>query len=395
MNSNSVTRLKYIDGLRGIAVLLVVLDHVFRSTLVFWPYAAWKAALRDGLNWLCNGRASLAFFITLSGYLLMRNVLANGGNLRGGFANYLSRRAGRLLPAYFAAFSASLVLIFLLPPLRRNLSVEWQDALPITGPGSLKMLISHLLLVHNFSYRWAFKADPPVWVVATQWQIYLLFPLLLLPIWRRIGIAGTVLIGLILGLGFFLATGKGHAAAPWFLSLFTIGMAAAARERSRRGYERWLYGWLTAILFASYAAVTLAFSCGYYRFLTPNGWEGITIHWFFDTWIALATACLFIFASAAPEHWLLRLISRGWLVAIGTIAYSLYLIHDPILAVMKIGLDRANLGQYEQFACYLVIGVPVLLAISWGFHLLFEKPFIRRTLSDAAPVAQTDRAVDF
>jgi peptidoglycan/LPS O-acetylase OafA/YrhL len=376
--------LKYVEGLRGVAVLFVVLDHVFRSTLVFWPYTGWKANLRDGLNWVSNGRASLAFFITLSGYLLMRQVIANDGRI-GDWAEYLRRRAGRLLPAYFAAFIGSLLLIRLAPLLQTRLSVEWQDALPISGPGSIKMVISHFMLIDNFSYRWAFKADPPIWVVATQWQIYLLFPLLLLPLWRRIGMTGTVVVSLVLGLGIFLATGKGHAAAPWFLTLFAFGMAAAARERNRHGYERRFYGWLAAILFVAYAGVTLAFSFGKYRFLTLNGWEGISVHWFFDSWISLATACLLIFASATDGHWLLRCLSRRWLMGIGAISYSLYLIHDPLLAVMKIGLDRAGLGQYEQFGCYLVLGVPVLLAISWVFNRIFEKPFVRRTLRLAEP----------
>jgi len=410
---NSDRRLKYIEGLRGIAVLLVVLDHVFRSTLVFWPYVGWKATVRDGLNWVSNGRASLAFFIVLSGYLLMRPVLENGGKLRGGFGGYIGRRAGRILPGYYAAFAGSILGMLWLPVMQTRLSVEWQDALPVVGPGSAKMILAHLLLVHNFSYHWAFKGNPPIWTVATQGQIYLLMPLLLLPVWRRIGMTGTVAVALGLGLGTFLATGKGHAAAPWFLGLFAFGMAAAQRERTHRGYERQFYGWLAAILFAAYAGVTLAFSFGCYRFITIDGWEGVGAHWLFDCWIGLATACLLVFASSgakplspterpspqpspgvpgegevsnaasrSDEHWLMRLLSRPWLVGVGAISYSVYLIHDPMLAMMKIGLDRCGLGQFEQFGCYLIVGVPILLGAGWVFHQLFEKAFRERTLAD-------------
>lgn len=368
--------LKYLDGLRGVAVLLVVLDHIFYSTLAYWPYIGWRATLRDALYWACNGRASLAFFIVLSGYLLMRPVLeSSDGKLAGGIGGYLRRRAGRLLPAYYAALAGSLLLIYLLPPLRTPLNVEWRAAIPIGGKMTL---ISHLLLVQNFSYRWAYKIDPPIWTIATQWQIYLLFPALLLPIWRRIGMTGTVIVGLILGLGVFLATGKGHATASWFLSLFTFGMAAAARERPQQchGYERAFYGWLALILFASYAAVTLAFSFDFYRFITPNGWGEVTIHWFFDIWIGAASACLLIHASAGgADSRVFRVFQSQSLVRVGVISYSLYLIHDPILAVMKISLDRAGLGPYQQFAGYLLVGVPILLLISWLFQLAFERPF--------------------
>src|SRR5208337_3002462 len=121
---NSDRGLKYIEGLRGIAVLLVVLDHVFRSTLVFWPYAGWKATVRDGLNWVSNGRASLAFFIVLSGYLLMRPVLENGGKVRGGFWGYIGRRAGRILPGYYAALAGSILGMLWLPMMQTRLSVE-------------------------------------------------------------------------------------------------------------------------------------------------------------------------------------------------------------------------------------------------------------------------------
>ena len=37
-------------------------------------------------------------------------------------------------------------------------------------------MASHLFLVHNLSEGWIFKIDPPMWSVATEWQIYLLFP---------------------------------------------------------------------------------------------------------------------------------------------------------------------------------------------------------------------------
>ena len=228
---SSKRHLTYVEGLRGVAVLFVVLDHVFRSTLVFWPYGGWKGTLRDGLNWVSNGRASLAVFVTLSGYLLMREALVSDGRLAGGWGRYLQHRARRLLPANFAAFVGSVLLIRLVPLLQTRVSVEWQDALPISGAGSIKMLISHFLLIDNFSYKWAFKADPPIWVVATQWQIYLLFPLLLLPLWRRIGMTGTVIVGA----GDFSGNRQGACGSALVLELVCVwdGGCGAGAESAR------------------------------------------------------------------------------------------------------------------------------------------------------------------
>jgi len=49
--------------------------------------------------------------------------------------------------------------------------------------------------------------------------------------------------------------------------------------------------------------------------------------------------------------------------------------------MMKIGLDRGGLGQFEQFGCYLAVGVPIVLGAGWAFHQLFEKPYRERTLA--------------
>ena len=77
------------------------------------------------------------------------------------------------------------LLIALIPGLQRAERVRWDRALPAFEPG---VVLSHLLLVHNLDERWIFKVDPPLWSVATEWQIYWLFPGLL-AVWRRHGSA--------------------------------------------------------------------------------------------------------------------------------------------------------------------------------------------------------------
>src|SRR5215218_948233 len=87
------------------------------------------------------------------------------------------------------------------------------------------------------------------WSVATEWQIYFLFPLLLLPLWRRFGSACAVAAAAVVGLlpHFLLPESRNlDWACPWFLGLFAMGMAVAdafARGKERPGHPgRWLIG---------------------------------------------------------------------------------------------------------------------------------------------------------
>jgi peptidoglycan/LPS O-acetylase OafA/YrhL len=375
------SHLKYLEGLRGLAAVVVALQHVYHHTLATASLTGWQAKISQGLDWAFPGRASVAVFIVLSGYFLMRPVArAGSGKMPGGVLAYIYRRARRILPPYYAALFFSIALILAVPALRGPVSGEWADAVPALGA---KNLVAHLLLIHNLSYNWASKIDPGMWTIATEWQIYFLFPLLLLPMWRRLGNAGMVTVGMGLGLGLFLLTGKGHAAAPWFLGLFALGAAVAAREASgkRRPGEALRLGWLAAILFAIFAVITFECAFGMLRFLTVHGMEGTWPYfWAFDVLIGIATACLLIFASASiadqKPHLLVRWLSSRWLVRIGVASYTLYLIHDPILAVLKLGLDRIHLGPFEQFAAMILVGGPIVLAATYLFHIVFERPFM-------------------
>ena len=61
-------------------------------------------------------------------------------------------------------------------------------------------MISYLFLFQNWAWAWNLRIDPPAWSMATETQIYLIFAFLLLPLARRVGVAGAALIALWAGL---------------------------------------------------------------------------------------------------------------------------------------------------------------------------------------------------
>jgi len=384
-------RLDYLDGLRGLAALYVVLHHAYYGLTA---EAALPPLAAHLTYWLYLGRSAVDIFIVLSGYCLMMPVVrAGAGRLPAGPREFFRRRARRILPPYYAAMAVTLLAIFLVPPLHdlSRPNVLWNTALPVWTPG---VLVSHLLLVHNFDPAWHSKIDYPMWSVATEWQIYFLFPLLLLPVWRRFGPAAAVLAAFVVGLApLFLFFDRFSGVSPHFLGLFALGMAGAdlnfsPSPRLASWRERLPWGALAASFGVTLALVSLRHS----------SWP-LSVA-FKDILVGAATACLLVFCTrfltrchepateqspARPRAPLaLRLCESRPAVRLGVFSYSLYLIHAPVLAVCQALVRPLRLPPTWELTLMLAAGVPLALLCSYLFYLAFERPFLSRALAKAA-----------
>ena len=144
------------------------------------------------------------------------------GRFRGGVGQYLHRRARRILPPYYFALALSIIIAVLTAPLQRVAGGHWPWSL------ASPVILGHLFLLDDLAPQFGGNLDPPMWSVATEWQIYFIFPFLLLPIWRRFGNAATLGAALVLGIGpRFLFGTAANIGPPWYITLFTFGMIAA------------------------------------------------------------------------------------------------------------------------------------------------------------------------
>ena len=142
-------RLEFLDGLRGIAALFVVLYHVYRQLGLRWNERVLPAIVATSTRWLSFGHVAVGVFIVLSGYCLMIPLARRGTtHISGGMRSFFFRRSLRILPAYYAALALSLVAIYFVPVLHVRTGLPWDEALPAFAPGAI---ISHLLLVQNRS----------------------------------------------------------------------------------------------------------------------------------------------------------------------------------------------------------------------------------------------------
>lgn len=347
-------RFEHLDGLRGLAATYVLLHHAFLIALLprFHPM---PAAIKHLVSFLAFGRAGVATFIVLSGYCLMLPV-ARDGALRGGLLGFVKRRSRRILPPYYFALACSLLLL-LLPPLNRVPSDIWSAE--IGSFRSFGVIASHLFLVHNLVPSWEYKIDGPMWSVATEWQIYFLFALILLPIWQRFGNIASLVAAIVLGIGpHYILHGRIDGAAPQFVILFCFGMIAATFHRTRQpAPHRWV---------GSAAIMVLLYVLGARRY-------------YFDSWrmdVIVGLAAAFFLVGAADGKYVRLLVTRP-IVKLGEFSYSIYLTHFPILLVLTCLLLPLKLSSEAMLAALIFLACPCTLAIAYLFHLPFEKPFMR------------------
>jgi len=367
-------RLDYIDGLRGLAATCVLLHH---AALEIEPSPArFHPSVERVLDvLLVSGHYAVAVFIVVSGYCLMLPVVRGGSmTLREGFPAYLLRRARRLLPPYYAALALCLLMIAVVPGMGRASGARWDWALPGWGGG---VVVSHLFLVHNFWGGWYQKIDPPMWSLATEWQIYLLFPLLLLAR-RWLGMAAVVVLAYGLGNAALGVTGLGTfiCMCPWFLGLFAMGMAAAEAGTTDAPRVR---AWVGRVPWGLAAAVAAA--CFYFG----NAYSGFSLVWI-DAVLGVLTGCLLVGCSVAKtrgDSWLLRVLEARWAVRLGVFSYSLYLTHFPVLSLAHLGLRACSLGRTARLVALLTVAPFLCVVVAYGFYRAFERPFVRRRPPEA------------
>ena len=344
-----------LDGIRGLAALFVVLNHVY---LRAWPgFPADRAPFWAGA--LIYGRFAVIVFIALSGFSLALPPARSGWRLDS-LATFARRRAWRILPPYWAALAFSLAMTWY---------VLAQPGWPVPDRRSV---VVYALLVQD-----AVPAAVPnraFWSIAVEAQLYVLLPLLLLAA-RRLGAAAMVgvvaaVVGTVGLLGPHVAVVDDvvRGLTPDLAVLFAIGVLAAgivvAGGRMRS---------LPWHLFALGAAVPVVV------LIAVEGaiWTNEHLFWVDLAWGPAIGCFLAAVATFRPRRVVRVLDTRG-LRSLGGFSYSLYLTHAPIVIAVAYGLvlGRVPTGT-PTFLVLTALVVPLTLVFARGFAAVFELPFQR------------------
>jgi peptidoglycan/LPS O-acetylase OafA/YrhL len=353
-------RLAGLDGLRGLAALYVVFNHVFLRAFPGYPND--NAPFWAG--WFIYGRFAVLVFIVLSGFSLALSPARTGWRLDG-IATYARRRARRILPAYWAALVFSLAVAWLIVPQPRS-----------GVPDAMSVLVNGLLVQNIVG---APSPNTAFWSIAVEVQLYILLPVLLLMIRRRGALAMVATVTLVVAavgivgphvtrLDTFVIESPPDLAALFALGIVSAGIVAAGVRRS------WPWPWLAL------AAATPVFAMMAWQ---GSVWTLDRLYWV-DLAIAPAIACLLISLATGRPASLLRLLDSRPIRGLGSSSYSLYLTHAPIIAVVyELVVARWFHPGAAAFLVSLALVIPLTIGFAKAFASVFERRFQPRRPSRA------------
>lgn len=339
-------RLGYIDGLRAIAVLGVVMHHIakYDQHLAASP---WRHALLEGAH-------GVDLFFVISGFCLSYPLIVRMhgvGDATLHLAHYLARRLVRIVPPYYAAIAALLILFAV-----AGRAWQWQAA-PGMSDGA-QATAAQIVQQMLFLDRHPGFVNGSFWSLAVEFRWYLLFPLLLV-LWTRSERAFWLTAVAAFAVG-NLTRAAGYDAP--LLPAFMLGVAAAHLEARHRSFGR-----LPLLTAALALAIALA---------AEPRWSAEFFRQDQLTW-QIAAFAFVVAAGSTPA--LRSLLSTAPFVAVGLASYSIYLVHEPL-----IGLLAYNTGLAALPVATIAIGC------GFAFWVLAERPFVNTRLQ-AAMVERLER----
>ncbi|HKR72014.1 MAG TPA: acyltransferase, partial [Streptosporangiaceae bacterium] len=344
-----------LDGLRGLAALFVVLNHIFERAWTGYPAnpAPFWAA------WMNYGRFAVIMFIALSGFSLGLGPARSGWRFKS-IPTYAHRRAWRILPPYWAALGFSLVMTWFV----------------LAQPG-WRVPDGKSVVVYGFLVQDVFAVGSPnraFWSIAIEAQLYLLLPLLLLLVRR---VSARAMVGLVAGIVVTIGLLGPHVPVmntvlikfiPDLAVLFAVGVLAAgivtASERTRSR------PWAGYALAATVPVIALIIIKG-------AAWSDLNLFWL-DLALAPAIGCFLAAIATSRPRPIIRFLDARLPRNLGACSYSLYLTHVPIVIAVSYGLVLGHVAAgAPTFFVLAAILLPVTVCFARLFGAVFELPFQR------------------
>ena len=323
-SEKSEKRLPVLDGLRGIAILQVVIFHLWQLS---WFDIGYALRLPVDTYFIpATGYMGVEFFFFLSGFCLLYPLATNWMQEEKlpTWREYFLRRAWKILPSYWLAIA---ICLWFAPEYRTPLHV-----------------LTHLFFIHNWFYETHGSINGVLWSLGVEVQFYCLFPFIAPLFLRRPGptFIAMILVGLAWRGVVLYYYPKGWSELshlnnqlPAAFDLFALGMLGAyivaywqKREKAmtKPKYLPWV-----GLFFALLATVLLL---GLLRYLKYSSGEVAGIQRWQNQWrFAYGLGCLSLTVGSclAPRFWQ-QIIANRLLVFYGFISYNWYLWHQWVAA---------------------------------------------------------------
>jgi len=356
-------RLHFLDALRGLAALGVMLFH-FAAKSVSPLHDPLVASLPGWISWpILHMDCGVEIFFVLSGFVIALSVDGIRHDLRYA-GNFVLRRSLRLDPTYWAA--AGLLVIYWLirwPQYAYEFYVLW---------GGLRGVLANMFYVQNLSFIYPTSSILGVsWTLCLEVQFYLCYLLVLVIAYYTAGLAGrhrhtlrdAVVMITVASLGI------------WSLSHWLQQHTADFTGRS----------WMFLLGVATYAALRRNIPA--LAAATPFAALAICFCWRGDLEGIVATATASSIYGVGATGRLGRALAYRPLLYLGRISYSLYLMH-MVVGIYVLFFLHGILGDSipAAWACF-ILAIAASLISAELLHRCVEAPSNRlsRRLKLAAP----------
>lgn len=355
------TRQASLDGLRGVAALVVVVHHALLTfpSLASAYYSGGSLIAPGSIAWIATytplhlfwaGTEAVYLFFILSGVVLAIPVLQNKDF---SWLAYYPRRIIRIYGPVLAAIAFGLVTLLLVPRFQSSSIGQWMNARPssYTTTG----LLQDATLIFGTS-----RTISPLW--SLRWEIifslalplFILFGVFWFKLWwaKLIISIGLIAAGAILGNEFM-----------FYLPMFAIGVLLISRWEQLS-----LWGGLASRrpwVWPTVALVGVLLTCIRWE-LSALGVGAIIVHRL--EWLSVVGVLLILLTGAfwAPVSRFLEKRPVQWL---GAISFSIYLVHEPIVIATRFAL--MNLPPSVGF----LVAILLSFVAAMLFTRFVERPF--------------------
>ncbi len=341
-------KLKYrpeIDSLRAISVLGVIIYH---SKIYFF-----------GELFFQGGYYGVDIFFVISGYLITSIIYEDLSKNNFSLKKFYVKRCRRIFPALIFTILISLLL-------------SWYSVMPISFIEYAKSIIYSLIFVSNYYFHISgleygavsglLKPLLHTWSLAIEEQFYIIFPLLFIFGFRKLRKSLIFYLGILLFVSFLIAIYYSNfnpnfnfyfiGSRAWELLIGSLLFLLSQKSNLK---IKTFYS--NVITFFGLLLIFISFQFNYDTNPTPN----------LNTLLPLFGASIIIF-TFKKEGLLNLLFVNKFILKIGLISYSLYLLHYPIFAFV-----RANRFAHSQID-YLFVAL-IIFILSFLSYRFVEKPF--------------------
>ena len=394
---DSESRVPELDGLRGMAILMVLYFHAFQSAALPRYFSA-----VGQLAW-----TAIDLFFVLSGFLI-GGILLDAHDSPNYFKVFYIRRAYRILPLYILIVVSFWLLSGFAILESSNVAFRWLFSDPAPW-------YSFASLTQNFAMTYRGSLGPAwlsvTWSLAVEEQFYLTLPFIIryvsprrLPYVLAVFIVAAPVIRTLLRLFYVHGDLGAYILLPCRADALLLGVSAALLMRNDRARQflgnnkRLLYGILLLLtcgmlwMAMKPAGLRAGFDAAQARAVAQatsveSGTLWIWLRLYARTtmaslnytWIDFFYLCLLLIAINHKSSVVSRVLRNRLLLAAGMISYPAYYFHQPLLG-LSYGFVKGQLPRVITLAdvglTVFALSLTVILAcLSW---LYFERPLLRR-----------------